>query len=244
MKEKREAGFSLVEVIIVIVIIVVLASFAFPVFISVQERASITKDMSNLRQLAFATQRYLSDNDGVFFKASGTTWMATLYPGPQFTTQYISDWGVFESPFDTRSRGEAAGNTPVSYGINNYQGSGNPLGVDVAKVVNPSAFIFFAPAQNSGPTVNFIGTAASPAPGVWVSKDTTSSGTVNCGGGSLGCGVQQKRQRINAVCADGHVDNMLWKYFKSDASTNDDPNGDCRWSYNCKATAAKPAAHQ
>jgi type II secretory pathway pseudopilin PulG len=227
MKAKREAGFSLVELIIVILIIIALASFAFPVFISVQERASITKDMNNLRQLAFGSQRYINDNDGAFFKSTGDPWMKRLCPDVSKTTRYISDWGVFQSPWDTRTRASGDARTPVSYGVNNYTGVITTDGLDTSKIVNPTAFIFFAAAQNSGDTVSFSGTAATPPPGVWVNRDATASGTVSGG-------TQQKRRRISAVCADGHVENMLWTTFIRYQSNADDPNADCRWQYLCK----------
>ena len=160
MQAKTEHGFTLIELIIVIVIIAILATFAFPVFISVQERANITRDMNNLRQIAFGTLRYLNDNDGTFFPNTGPTWMTRLCPPISSTAPYVADWGVFQSPWDTRTRTQSATQTPVSYGVNNYPNSG-PFGVDTSKIINPVAFILFAPAQNTSQTIiGFQGTAA------------------------------------------------------------------------------------
>ena len=234
MQAKSEHGFTLVELLIVIAVIIILASMAFPVFMSVQERANITRDMNNLRQIAFGAQRYLNDNDGMFFSTAGAAWMNRLCPGTTSTAQYISDWGVFQSPWDTRTRQLALAQVPVSYGVNNYQ---NPsvLGVDTSKIINPAAFILFAPSQGtSATTISFEGTAATGQPGVWVSKNSSNSGTVIAG-------IQQRRQRISAVTADGHAENMLWTTFMRDTSTVDDPNADCRWKYDCGLGAAAAA---
>ena len=244
MQPKTDSGFTLTEMIIVIVIIVILATFAFPVFISVQERAYVTKDMNNLRQLAFATQRYLNDNDGQLFDTTGDTWMNRLCPSVTSTSQYISDWAVFQSPFDTRTRTQALAQTPVSYGINNYSGTLVPGGLDTSKIINPSAFILFAPAQSSNSTISFAGTAVS-AGGVRVvalGQGPPPSAQSNPGG-SINFGIQQKRQRISAVCFDGHAENMTFGMFCAITSTIADPNADCRWSYNCKLTAAGAAGH-
>jgi prepilin-type N-terminal cleavage/methylation domain-containing protein len=245
MQPRTDNGFTLVELIIVIVIIVIIASFAFPVFIGVQERGYITKDMNNLRQLAFATQRYLNDNDGQLFPTTGATWMNRLCPGIASTSQYISDWAVFQSPFDTRTRTQALAQTPVSYGINNYSGTLVPDGLDTSKIINPTAFILFAPAQSSNTTISFAGTAASVG-GVKVvglGQGPPPSAQSNPPGGTINFGIQQQRQRISAVCFDGHAENMTWGMFCAITSTLTDANADCRWSYNCKLTAAKPAPH-
>jgi prepilin-type N-terminal cleavage/methylation domain-containing protein len=235
MQAKTEHGFTLVELLIVIAIIAILATFAYPVFISMQERANITKDMNNLRQIGFGAMRYLNDNDGVFFANTGSAWMNRLCPPVTSTTQYIADWAVFQSPWDTRTRAQALAQTPVSYGINNYAGA---LGVDTSKIINPSAFILFAPAQNPNAnlnTISFQGTAATGLPGVWVRTNSTNWGTIPAG-------IQQRRQRISAVTADGHADNLLWTTFINASSTVTDPNADCRWSYNCSPTGSAAAA--
>jgi prepilin-type N-terminal cleavage/methylation domain-containing protein len=222
MKIKNSDGFTLLELLIVILIILILAGFAFPVFVSVQERARITQDMNNLRQIGFATQRYLTDNDGVLFSTtSSLSWMKQLHPDPP-ATQYLAAWNVFQSPWDQRQAAIGDANTPVSYGIN---GNTNPIsvvGMDTSKITNPVAFIFFGAAQDSDPIiVKFQGTAASPTVTVW--KDTSNPG------GTAAGGTHSRRKQICAVCADGHADNMLWKWFKNDVSNNSDLNGSYRW---------------
>ncbi|MFN2541491.1 MAG: prepilin-type N-terminal cleavage/methylation domain-containing protein [Chthoniobacterales bacterium] len=227
MKAKTTQGFSLTEIIIVILIIGILAAFAFPVFITVQERGAITKDMNNLRQLSLATQRYLNDNDGKLFDTTGDTWMNRLCPSTTSTTRYISDWGVFQSPFDTRGRGATGALTPVSYGIN----GNSALGIDTSTIINPVAFVLFGSAPTAASTVTFAGNAATQLPGVTVKGlgGSPARAQSNPGGTATG-GTQQQRKRISAVCFDGHAENMLWTVFANNACNASDLNGCCRWN--------------
>ena len=56
-------AFTLVELLVVIAIIATLAAFAVSALSSIQEKARITQDMNNLRQIAIATQTYLNDSE-------------------------------------------------------------------------------------------------------------------------------------------------------------------------------------
>src|SRR6266568_2679524 len=71
-------GFTLIELLVVIVTISIMAAFAVPVFNGVLERARVTKDLSNLRQIGSATQMYMNDNNGVFPGSATVTWMSQL----------------------------------------------------------------------------------------------------------------------------------------------------------------------
>src|SRR5207249_8707842 len=164
--------------------------------------------MNNLRQIAIATQTYLNDSDGAFFLPS-TNWMTSLHP------KYLSNWKIFQSPFDKRASSENNTTAPVSYGFNaNAQSSGVSLLSD--KITNPSVFILFAPGQGTLTTVSFTGTAAT-------------SVTVDKAGGSLG-GTHNKRRRINACMADLHVENMLWSVYINNTNSSSDPSASQRWT--------------
>src|SRR6266540_6917001 len=112
MARNYPRAFTLIELLVVIAVIAILATIAYPVYTSVQERAKVTKDMSNLRQIGLATQTYLNDSDGMLFSPA-TSWMSQLSP------KYFSGWRGFQSPFDKRAPSEAGGGTtPISYGVN------------------------------------------------------------------------------------------------------------------------------
>ncbi len=209
--KKSLGAFTLIELLVVITIIAILVGIALPVFSSVQEKARITQDMSNLRQLGIATQTYLNDHDGILFSTdvAAGTWMSQLHP------KYLPAWKIFQSPFDKRASLENDTTAPVSYGIN----GNSVLGISTDKIVRPSAFIVFAPAQSRASTVAFPGTAAV---NVTVYKDGGSSGT------AIG-GTQNRRTRINALFADLHADGLTWTAFKTDTNANAGDDANYRW---------------
>src|SRR5262249_46987647 len=109
-------AFTLIELLVVIATVGILVAIATPVFNGVLERAKVTKDLSNLRQIGAATQMYMNDNNGVFPGSATLTWMLQL----EQSQKYLSSWRVLESPFDKRTTSELGdATTRVSYGINN-----------------------------------------------------------------------------------------------------------------------------
>jgi prepilin-type N-terminal cleavage/methylation domain-containing protein len=218
-------AFTFIELLVVMIVIGILASIAYPVYIGAQERAKVTKDMSNLRQIGLATQTYMNDNDGVF--PGSTTdpingrWMSQL----ELNRKYLSAWGVLQSPFDTRSPSELGdGTTPISYGINaNVYVGGVAISAD--RISKPTVFILFAPAQTSDATVAFGGWATSGAPGVEV------LGAMSTPGGNAIGGPQNNRSRINALFADLHSESMPWTTFICNTATPPcDTDGYLRWN--------------
>jgi len=215
MGEKAVQSFTIMELLVVIATFTILALIAYPSYTSVQERAKATADMNNLRQIGLATQMYMNDNDGVIFAtgASAGTWMSQLQP------KYLPAWKVFQSPFDTRAsseKGTTSPPSPVSYGLNGNNKNGPSIaGLLSNKIANPSAFIVFAPAQTSGATVAFTGTAATTGIGVTVYKNKDNAGATATGG------THSNRTKINTVFADMHTESMLWSKFILDTDPND-----------------------
>jgi type II secretory pathway pseudopilin PulG len=217
-------GFTLIELFVVIAVIIILAGIAYPTYTTLLERARVTQDLSNLRQIGLATQLYLNDNDGVLFSAGvgAATWMAQLHP------KYLPAWKIFQSPFDKRppSEDEAGTNKPpISYGLN-----GNPTGSSIAglsmdKVANPSAFILFAPAPDStvGGSPKFQGV---PAAAVTEYKGTSAPGGLAPTPG----GTHNQRKRIDALFADLHSESMLWSTFVNDTNSATDTAASQRWT--------------
>jgi prepilin-type N-terminal cleavage/methylation domain-containing protein len=220
-----DRAFTLIELLVVIVTMGIMAAIAVPVFNGVLERARATKDLSNLRQIGSATQMYMNDNNGVFPGSATLTWMSQL----ELNQKYLSTWRILESPFDKRSTSELGNaTTAVSYGINANVLPGN-VAISADKITKPVTFIVFAPTQASTVTVTFQGTAASAAPGVTVVAAMSIPPGANATGGT-----HNNRTKINAICADWHVETMLWSgpgpAFTNTAATGTDPDGAFRWS--------------
>jgi len=68
---RRQAGFTLVELLISVAIIGVLASMLVPAVFDAVKVAQMTACSSNLRQLGLAVRMYLNDNDGLLFPIRG-----------------------------------------------------------------------------------------------------------------------------------------------------------------------------
>ena len=226
-------AFTLIELLVVIATISILAAIAIPVFSGVLERAKATKDLSNLRQIGAATQMYMNDNNGVFPGSTTATWMLQL----EQNQKYLSAWRVLESPFDKRTTSELGdATTAISYGINFNVYSGG-VGISADKITKPVTFIVFAPAQMSGATVRFQGTGSgvnSGAPqGVRVLGIGGNSATSTPGGNAT-AGTHNNRTKINALCADWHVETMAWSgtgpAFTNTSNPGNDPDAQYRWS--------------
>lgn len=216
-------AFTLIELIVVLAVIAILMSMVYPMYTSMSERAKATRDLSNLRQIGVATQAYLNDTDGMLFSPA-TSWMSQL----NANSKYFAGWRGFQSAFDKRTSSETGdASTPISYGINAniYPGG---AAMPASKITKPTAFILFAPAQDSSNTVRFSGSAVSALPGVTVKGIGSNKATSAPGGDAIG-GTQTNRQRINAVFADLHCETMPWATFTSNTDAND-PDGPFRWN--------------
>ena len=222
-----ERAFTVIELLVVAATIAILAALLVPAASNTLERAKATKDLSNLRQIGSATQLYMNDNNGIFPGSATATWMSQL----ELNQKYLSAWRVLQSPFDKRAPSEAGTGSPVSpisYGINANVLPGN-VAISADKITKPVTFIVFAPAQASTATVTFLGVANSAVPGVNVVAALSTPPGANATGGT-----HSSRRKINALCADWHVETMLWSgtgpAFINTTPTATDPDGAFRWS--------------
>jgi prepilin-type N-terminal cleavage/methylation domain-containing protein len=226
-------AFTLIEVIVVLAIIVIMMAMVYPAYTTISERAKATKDMSNLRQIGMVTQTYLNDSDGVLFSTT-SSWMSQLYNAdpPPATSKYSSSWGVFVSPFDRlaspRTSSPKNANSAVSYGIN---GTAGVIGMSTSRISKPTVFIVFAPAQKSGSKVDFQGVANTTSQAALAaSSNVTVLAAASVPGGTAEGGTHNSRTKINALCADWHVEAMPWTTFTRTGATTDDPDAPLRWN--------------
>jgi prepilin-type N-terminal cleavage/methylation domain-containing protein len=76
---KRDAGFTLIELMIVVVIIGVLAAVAIPNFIAMQDRAKEGSTKGNMHTFQLSAEDYAVRNDGVY--APDGALVVPLMPG-------------------------------------------------------------------------------------------------------------------------------------------------------------------
>lgn len=94
---KRNRGFTLIEILIVILIILILAGILFPVFSVVKGRAQTTKCATHIRQLGMAITMYSNDHDDLPPMGGYDTAVPPTFPLPTLqvastTSTYRVDW--------------------------------------------------------------------------------------------------------------------------------------------------------
>jgi prepilin-type N-terminal cleavage/methylation domain-containing protein/prepilin-type processing-associated H-X9-DG protein len=71
MKRRDRFGFTLMELLIVIAVIAIIAAILFPTFAQAREKARQAACLSNLHQIALASELYTQDYDDTFLWAAG-----------------------------------------------------------------------------------------------------------------------------------------------------------------------------
>ncbi len=223
MTKNSLRAFTLIELLVVIAVIAILLSIAYPTYTRILERAKITKDMNNLRQVGLAIQTYLNDNDQVL--PATTTWPGVTAT-PVLYPKYVSTRKIFQSPFDNRASLETD-SAPVSYSINANMYTAvtaTPPGIagSMAKVVSPASTILMAPTYNGDPK-----SAAS-----WAGTATSAPDLPAGGGAGETTGTHSNGTQINALFCDSHVETLKFgpsTDLGSFQDTTSDPLGLKHW---------------
>jgi len=198
MTGNSSRAFTLFELFVVIAVIAILFSIAYPTYTSILERAKITKDMNNLRQVGLGIQTYLNDNDQVLPvinapPGTGTAASPVIYP------KYIATRRVFQSPFDSRPSLETD-LAPVSYGINaNMYAVAPGINRNMTSVVSPASTILMAP--------NYTGNSANASSWTGIA---TNAPNLPPGGTGETRGTQTNGTRINALFCDLHSESLIF----------------------------------
>ncbi len=87
-REKREEGFSLVELIVVVLVIAILIAIAVPTFLGARNQAADRAVQSSIRNAFAATRIYY--NDKLAYTADVTE-MRAIEPTVQWTTSQVSE---------------------------------------------------------------------------------------------------------------------------------------------------------
>jgi prepilin-type N-terminal cleavage/methylation domain-containing protein/prepilin-type processing-associated H-X9-DG protein len=191
-----ERAFTLIELLVVIVTIGILAAIAVPALTSALERAKVTKDLSNLRQIGLAMQTYLNDKDQIL--PASTTWPGTSATHVLYPT-YIGTRKVFQSPFDKRPSLETD-LAPVSYSINTNMYAASPgISGNMLKVLSPTSTFLMAPKYTGDP-----GSASS-----WAGT-TTSAPDLPVGGAGETRGTHSNGTKINVLFCDLHTETLTF----------------------------------
>jgi prepilin-type N-terminal cleavage/methylation domain-containing protein/prepilin-type processing-associated H-X9-DG protein len=201
----RKRAFTLIELLVVIGIIALLASIALPAYRLVIERARGTQDANNLRQLGIGFTAYLGDNSDTMITSG--TWSTAI--GPSSTSNYVSDWHVFQSPFDLRifqagptTSSNSSGVANVSYGMNYNLTQLSSTNNTVTSFTHPSSLLLLGPAETS-PTASTVG------------KSFKGTSTTNVNVQSNVIGLMSFNTLLNALYMDGHVSTVTQTNFNS-----------------------------
>jgi prepilin-type N-terminal cleavage/methylation domain-containing protein/prepilin-type processing-associated H-X9-DG protein len=162
-RPQRRRGFTLVELLVVVVVVAALAALLLPALARAKQTALAARCVSNLRQLALATQLYWDDHEGMTFRyllsatnGGVTYWFGWLQdegpgegqrafdPAPGALYPYLRGRGVEVCPSlryaDPRFKLKATGAT-YGYGCNLFL-----FGQNINRALRPADLVVYADA--------------------------------------------------------------------------------------------------
>lgn len=140
---RRNAAFSLLELLVIITIILIFAAITIPFFSKMAASTHMVKCINNLRILHLAMNNHLNENNGRFPEAYNDPLYGGMpYWGPTWAeylaaTQLRGDRSVLHCPGRPKKWTNAAGYYP-DYGYNAHLGNKR-----VAQIAHPSQTVLF-----------------------------------------------------------------------------------------------------
>lgn len=121
---KRRQGFNILEMRLLLVIIIVQAVFLFPEFCRARDNAHRSSCQSNLKQIAFAFNQYIQDNDKKYPPPNAINVGTGAHGWVDMIQAYSKSVQIFQCPSDaTNSPAE-----PTSKGYTDYWMNANVVG--------------------------------------------------------------------------------------------------------------------
>ena len=183
-RREDQHGFTLVELLIVLAVIALITAILFPIFARTREKARQGSCLSNLRQIAIASQMYAQNYDDTFLwnpagedtpgevaaeqitERTGeqrhcadhpfTSWAMLLQP-------YLKSWAVLRCPSFPADLSPAGWHDPSCY-------SGSGYGINAVLLADDCQPRTVGSLRHSTSEVALIGDSPVPWSGIWVER--------------------------------------------------------------------------